>query len=152
WPRGRPHAGPYAWQRLPVRATRGHAVRRRHAAAAVRARVVRERPLQRRPGCGTRERATPGPVARQDDRIQPLPGARRGRSRDARRARPSGPGDDVAGRRPEGVDVDTLVDLVRDGGRRFADKSALIIRPSFRTRTMTHGDLADLVPRAARVL
>jgi len=48
--------------------------------------------------------------------------------------------------------VDTLVDLVRDGGRRFADQSALIIRPSFRTRTMTHGDLADLVPRAARIL
>ena len=48
--------------------------------------------------------------------------------------------------------MDTLVDLVRDGGRRFADQSALIIRPSFRTRTMTHGDLADLVPRAARIL
>ena len=48
--------------------------------------------------------------------------------------------------------MDNLVDLVRDGGRRFADQSALIIRPSFRTRTMTHGDLADLVPRAARIL
>jgi long-chain acyl-CoA synthetase len=48
--------------------------------------------------------------------------------------------------------VDTLGDLVRDGGRRFADQPALIIRPSFRTRTMTHGDLADLVPRAARIL
>ena len=48
--------------------------------------------------------------------------------------------------------MDTLVDLVLDGGRRFADQSALIIRPSFRTRTMTHGDLADLVPRAARIL
>jgi long-chain acyl-CoA synthetase len=48
--------------------------------------------------------------------------------------------------------VDTLVDLVRDGGQRFARHPALIIRPSFRTRTMTHGDLADLVPRAARVL
>jgi long-chain acyl-CoA synthetase len=48
--------------------------------------------------------------------------------------------------------LDTLIELVRDGGRRFGQQSALIIRPSFRTRIMTHGDLADSVPRAARVL
>jgi long-chain acyl-CoA synthetase len=48
--------------------------------------------------------------------------------------------------------MDTLIELVRDGGQRFRDLPALIIRPSFRTRILTHGDLADLVPRAACVL
>ncbi len=48
--------------------------------------------------------------------------------------------------------METLVDLVRSGGERFAERPALIIRPSFRTRTFTHGDLADAVPRVARVL
>ena len=48
--------------------------------------------------------------------------------------------------------MDTLIELVRDGGERFANQPALIIRPSFRTRIMTHGDLAEGVPRAARVL
>jgi len=48
--------------------------------------------------------------------------------------------------------VDTLIELVRDGGDRFGQRPALIIRPSFRTRIMTHGDLAEAVPRAARVL
>jgi long-chain acyl-CoA synthetase len=48
--------------------------------------------------------------------------------------------------------VDTLVELVRDGGERFGQQPALIIRPSFRTRIMTHGDLAESVPRVARGL
>jgi long-chain acyl-CoA synthetase len=48
--------------------------------------------------------------------------------------------------------VDTLVDLVRNAGERFAERPALIIRPSFRTRTLTHGDLTRTVPRVARVL
>ncbi len=48
--------------------------------------------------------------------------------------------------------MDTLIELVRDGGEHFGRQPALIIRPSFRTRIMTHGDLAKAVPRAARVL
>ena len=48
--------------------------------------------------------------------------------------------------------MDTLIDLVRRGGERFEDRPALIIRPSFRTRTMSYRDLATSVPRAARVL
>ncbi len=48
--------------------------------------------------------------------------------------------------------METLIDLVRLGGERFAERPALIIRPSFRTRTLTYGDLATAVPRAARVL
>jgi long-chain acyl-CoA synthetase len=48
--------------------------------------------------------------------------------------------------------VNTLIDLVRDGGERFDTRPALIIRPSFRTRTTTYRDLAASVPRAARVL
>ena len=48
--------------------------------------------------------------------------------------------------------METLIDLVRTGGERFDQRPALIIRPSFRTRTMTYRDLATSVPRAARVL
>lgn len=48
--------------------------------------------------------------------------------------------------------MDTLIDLVRVGGERFGNHPALIIRPSFRTRTMTYEDLATAVPRAATVL
>jgi long-chain acyl-CoA synthetase len=48
--------------------------------------------------------------------------------------------------------METLIDLVRLGGERFGERPALIIRPSFRTRTLTYGDLATAVPRAARVL
>ena len=48
--------------------------------------------------------------------------------------------------------METLIDLVRVGGERFDQRPALIIRPSFRTRTMTYRDLATSVPRAARVL
>ncbi len=46
----------------------------------------------------------------------------------------------------------TLVDLVRDGGRSFDRRPALLIRPFFRTRTWRYRDLATTVPRAARVL
>jgi len=48
--------------------------------------------------------------------------------------------------------LDTLVDLVRDGGRSFDRRPALLIRPFFRTRTWRYRDLAATVPRAARVL
>jgi long-chain acyl-CoA synthetase len=46
----------------------------------------------------------------------------------------------------------TLVDLVRDGGRSFDRRPALLIRPFFRTRTWRYRDLAATVPKAARVL
>jgi long-chain acyl-CoA synthetase len=52
----------------------------------------------------------------------------------------------------EGYDVETLIDLVRRGGERFDGHPALVIRPSFRTRTMTYRDLAESVPRVARIL
>jgi long-chain acyl-CoA synthetase len=48
--------------------------------------------------------------------------------------------------------VDTLIDLVRAGGERHGDRPALLIRPSFRTRVLTHRDLTDMVPRVARGL
>ncbi len=48
--------------------------------------------------------------------------------------------------------MDTLVDLVTEGARRFDRRPALLIRPSFRTRTWRYRDLGDVVPRAARVL
>ncbi len=46
--------------------------------------------------------------------------------------------------------VETLVDLVTVGRERFARRPALLIRPSFRTRTWRYRDLAREVPRAAR--
>ena len=46
----------------------------------------------------------------------------------------------------------TLIDLLRDAAGRFADRPALLIKPGFRTRIWTYGDLADLAPRVARVL
>lgn len=48
--------------------------------------------------------------------------------------------------------METLIDLVTEGARRFPDRPALIIRPSFRTRTWRYRDLATVVPRAGRVL
>ncbi|HET7495897.1 MAG TPA: AMP-binding protein, partial [Candidatus Limnocylindrales bacterium] len=48
--------------------------------------------------------------------------------------------------------MDTLIDLVRAGGERHGDRPALLIRPSFRTRVLTHRDLTDMVPRVARGL
>jgi long-chain acyl-CoA synthetase len=46
----------------------------------------------------------------------------------------------------------TLVGLVARGAREYPDRSALLIRPGFRTLTWTYADLADIVPRAARLL
>ncbi len=48
--------------------------------------------------------------------------------------------------------METLIQLVQDGGRRFDRRPALMIRPFFRTRTWRYRDLAATVPRAARVL
>src|ERR1700704_5870766 len=48
--------------------------------------------------------------------------------------------------------METLVQLVQEGGRRFDARPALVIRPSFRTRTWRYRDLAGTIPRAARVL
>src|SRR5437867_12258335 len=48
--------------------------------------------------------------------------------------------------------METLVDLVSEGARRFNRKPALVIRPSFRTRTWRYRDLGVVVPRAARAL
>jgi long-chain acyl-CoA synthetase len=48
--------------------------------------------------------------------------------------------------------VTTLVDLVEVGAERFARRPALLIRPSFRTRTWRYRDLARDVPRIARVI
>jgi long-chain acyl-CoA synthetase len=45
----------------------------------------------------------------------------------------------------------TLLDLLRASMSRFAKRPALLIRPGFRTRTWTHGDLAEAMPRVARV-
>ena len=48
--------------------------------------------------------------------------------------------------------MDTLIQLVQEGARRFDRRPALLIRPFFRTRTWRYRDLAATVPRAARVL
>ena len=48
--------------------------------------------------------------------------------------------------------MDTLIDLVADGARRFDARPALLFRPSFRTRVWRYRDLARTVPRVARVL
>jgi long-chain acyl-CoA synthetase len=48
--------------------------------------------------------------------------------------------------------METLVDLVGEGARRFDRRPALLIRPFFRTRTWRYRDLAKIVPRAAHVL
>jgi long-subunit acyl-CoA synthetase (AMP-forming) len=48
--------------------------------------------------------------------------------------------------------METLIELVHEGARRFDARPALVIRPSFRTRTWLYRDLAETVPRAARVL
>ncbi len=48
--------------------------------------------------------------------------------------------------------MDTLQTLVTEGARRFDNRPALLIRPSFRTRTWRYRDLAVTVPRAAAVL
>jgi long-chain acyl-CoA synthetase len=48
--------------------------------------------------------------------------------------------------------METLPGLVAESARRFDRRPALVIRPSFRTRTWRYRDLGELVPRAARVL
>jgi long-chain acyl-CoA synthetase len=48
--------------------------------------------------------------------------------------------------------VKTLNEIVDASAAHFGSKPALIIRPGFRTRVWTYGDLADLVPRVARYL
>ena len=46
----------------------------------------------------------------------------------------------------------TLLDLLRASTDRFATRPALLIKPGFRTRVWTHGDLGELAPKVARVL
>ena len=48
--------------------------------------------------------------------------------------------------------METLQDLVTEGARRFAPRPALMMRPSFRTRTLRYRDLGATVPRVATVL
>ena len=48
--------------------------------------------------------------------------------------------------------METLVQLVEEVGARFDRRPALMIRPSFRTRTVRYRDLRSTVPRVARVL
>ena len=48
--------------------------------------------------------------------------------------------------------METLQDLVREGARRHAARPALLIRPTFRTRTWRYRDLGERVPRVARLL
>ena len=48
--------------------------------------------------------------------------------------------------------METLQQLLSESARRFDARPALVIRPSFRTRTWRYRDLATVVPRAARVL
>ena len=48
--------------------------------------------------------------------------------------------------------METLQDLVREGARRHASRPALLIRPTFRTRTWRYRDLGERVPRVARLL
>ena len=48
--------------------------------------------------------------------------------------------------------METLIELVDEVGARFDRRPALLIRPSFRTRTLRYRDLRSVVPRAARVL
>ena len=48
--------------------------------------------------------------------------------------------------------METLPGLVADSVRRFDRRPALVIRPSFRTRTWRYRDLGEVIPRAARVL
>ena len=46
----------------------------------------------------------------------------------------------------------TLLDLLRASTDRHARRPALLIKPGFRTRVWTHGDLAEMAPKVARVL
>ncbi len=48
--------------------------------------------------------------------------------------------------------METLVEMIEEIGARFDRRPALMIRPSFRTRTVRYRDLRAMVPRVARVL
>src|SRR5919204_4956516 len=48
--------------------------------------------------------------------------------------------------------METLNDILERSAAKFGDKTALLIKPGFRTREWTYRDLADLVPRVARYL
>jgi long-chain acyl-CoA synthetase len=48
--------------------------------------------------------------------------------------------------------VETLNDILPASAERFSDKTALLIKPGFRTRAWTYRDLANVVPRVARYL
>ncbi|HET7700479.1 MAG TPA: AMP-binding protein, partial [Candidatus Limnocylindria bacterium] len=48
--------------------------------------------------------------------------------------------------------METLNDIIEVSAARFGTKTALIIKPGFRTRAWSYRDLQDVVPRAARVL
>jgi len=48
--------------------------------------------------------------------------------------------------------VETLNDVLEASATAFGAKTALMIKPGFRTRTWSFRDLADVVPRVARVL
>ena len=48
--------------------------------------------------------------------------------------------------------METLNDIIEVSASRFGTKTALIIKPGFRTRSWSYRDLQDVVPRAARVL
>ena len=47
--------------------------------------------------------------------------------------------------------METLSDILDASAAKFAGKDALIIKPGFRTLTWTYRDLADIVPRVARL-
>ena len=48
--------------------------------------------------------------------------------------------------------METLNDILDVSAAKFGTKDALIIKPGFRTRAWTYRDLAEVVPRVARVL
>jgi len=48
--------------------------------------------------------------------------------------------------------METLNDILEESARRFGGKTALLIKPGFRTREWSYLDLNDIVPRVARYL
>src|SRR4051812_32519939 len=48
--------------------------------------------------------------------------------------------------------METLNDIVDASAAKFGDKTALLIKPGFRTREWSYRDLAFIVPRIARYL
>ena len=98
------------------------------------------------------ERATMAAPRRGDHRLQPLPALDGRGERGPRGARPQGrPAE--PGTPTEVAAMETLVELVEEVGARFDRRPALLIRPSFRTRTWRYRDLARRpCPASARVL